>query len=183
MNVKNGPHWGPSYVRQLFPLKNENEIKYYAELCIKYNLSKRDLGKRIKSNEYERLPIETRDKLTFDDELNVKDLVPNPILIRNKNNIEVVSEKILHSLILEDIESFMKELGTGFCFVVVELKITELRKEYIGQIEVYMNYVDLNLKKDFQDKTIGIIICKKDNKYVIRYFSDDRIMSRVYEFI
>ena len=112
---------------------------------------------------------------------------------------------------LEDIETFMKELGNSFsfigseykirvdnvynyidlllfnyeynCFVVVELKITELKKEHIGQIQVYMNYVDENLRKVNQDKTIGIIVCKQDNKYVIKYCSDDRIISRVYELV
>ena len=132
-------------------------------------------------------------------------------LIKNKNNIDLVSEKALQKLILEDIESFMKELGNSFsfigseykirigntynyidlllfnyeynCFVVIELKVTALKKEYIGQIEIYMNYIDENMKKINQDKTIGIIICKHDNKYIIEYCSDDRIISRKYELI
>ena len=115
----------------------------------------------------------------------------------------------MQKLILEDIESFMKELGNSFsfigseykiklgnqynyidlllfniefnCYVVVELKVTELKKEHIGQIQVYMNYIDTNLKRVNQDKTIGIIICKKDNKYVIEYSSDSRIIAREYE--
>jgi RecB family endonuclease NucS len=66
------------------------------------------------------------------------------------------------------------------CFVVVELKTTELKKEHIGQIEVYMNYIDKNIKGINHDKTIGIIICKKDNKYIIEYSSDKRIISREY---
>ena len=66
------------------------------------------------------------------------------------------------------------------CFVVIELKVTELKKEHIGQIELYMNYIDKNIKKINQDKTIGIIICKKDNKFVMEYCSDPRIYSRVY---
>ena len=102
----------------------------------------------------------------------------------------------------------MLELGSGFCyikneykikigerynyidlllfnyiynaFVVVELKITELKKEHIGQIQVYMNYVDNNLRKLNQDKTIGIIICKKDNKFVMEYSSDNRIYQTIY---
>ena len=69
------------------------------------------------------------------------------------------------------------------CYVVVELKVTELKKEHIGQIEIYMNYIDNNLRKINQEKTIGIIICKKDNKYVIEYCSDNRIISREYEFV
>lgn len=46
-----------------------------------------------------------------------------------------------------------------------------------------MNYIDKNLKKEFQNKTIGIIICKQDNEYVIKYCFDDRIIAREYELI
>ena len=69
------------------------------------------------------------------------------------------------------------------CYVVVELKITELKKEHIGQIEVYMNYIDNKLRKISQDKTIGIIICRKDNKFIMEYCSDTRIISREYSII
>lgn len=69
------------------------------------------------------------------------------------------------------------------CYVVVELKVTELKKEHIGQIQVYMNYIDNNLKKFTHNKTIGIIICRKNNRYVIEYCSDKRIFSREYELI
>lgn len=46
-----------------------------------------------------------------------------------------------------------------------------------------MNYIDENLRRYNQNKTIGIIICKQDNKYVIKYCSDKRIVSREYEVI
>lgn len=69
------------------------------------------------------------------------------------------------------------------CYVVVELKVTELKKEHIGQIEIYMNYIDNNLKKFNQDKTIGIIICKMDNKFLLLYCSDERILTRKYELL
>ena len=68
-------------------------------------------------------------------------------------------------------------------YIVIELKITELKKEHIGQIHIYMNYIDNNLKTINQNKTIGIIICKKDNKFVIEYCSDERINVREYELI
>ena len=60
----------------------------------------------------------------------------------------MISEKTLHNLILEDIESFVRELGNCFCFIVVELKATELKKEHIGQIQVYMN-VSLDYNSNF----------------------------------
>ena len=175
------------------------------------NLSVRQLRQKIKNNEYERLPIETKNKLIDKEEPKINDLVKNPIMIKNSNKYEIVSEKVLQRLILEDIVTFLEELGEGFCFikneykiklgnrynyidlllfnikyncyVVVELKITELRKEHIGQIQVYMNYIDQNIKGFNQNKTIGLIICGLDNKYIIRYCSDDRIISRQFIFI
>ena len=157
------------------------------------------------------MPIETRKKLITKDKIEVKDLVPNPILIRNKNNIEIINEKVLHNLILEDIESLMKELGNSFSFVgseykikigdrnyyidlllfnikynayvVVELKVTEFKVEYISQVQKYMNYIDKNIKEISNNDTIGILICKKENKFVIEYCSDERIAVRKYELV
>ncbi len=55
-----------------------------------------------------------------------------------------------------------------------------IEKQDIGQIEIYMNYINTNLKKVYHGKTIGIILCKKDNKFIIEYSSDKRILSREY---
>ena len=195
----------------LMSLNNKNAINYYIEATIKNNLSKRQLKQRIKNREYERLDENTKLKLINQKELKVEDTIKNPIIISNKFNYEIVSEKVLQKLILEDIPSFLKELGNSFCFisneypikigsnynyidlllynyefncfVVVELKITELKKEHIGQIHIYMNYIDKNLRKPMQDKTIGIILCKKDNKFIMEYCSDERIKVREYELL
>ncbi len=205
------PQLNWSHCLILLPLKDVNIINYYANQIINRNLTKRQLQDIIKNNEYERLPEETKIKLVNKDESNVQDFIKNPIVIHNPNNIEVIKEKTLQRLILEDIPSFLKELGSGFtfidyeykikignrynyidlllynidynCYVVLELKVTELKKEYIGQIEVYMNYIDNNLKKSSQDKTIGIIIVRKDNKFIMGYRSDNRIISKEYELV
>ena len=200
-----------SHYDELLKLTDENIINYYIKISEEQNLSVRELRKRIKNNEYERLDEETKKKLKNKEDLKVPDLVKNPIQIKNTNDYNEISEKVLKKLILENIESFMNELGNSFsfigseykikiddrynyidlllfnieynCYVVVELKITELKKEHIGQIEFYMNYIDKNLKNINQNKTIGIIICKKENKYVIEYCSDDRIIAREYELV
>lgn len=199
-----------SHLRLLFNLEIDS-MNYYIKDTMNKNLSVRELEFKIKSNEYQRLPIETKNKLILDDEIDVKDLVPNPILIRNKNNIEIINEKALHKIIMEDIESFMKELGNNFSFigseykikigdrynyidlllfnikynayVVVELKVTEFKVEYISQVQKYMNYVDKNIKELNNRNTIGILICKKENKFVIEYCSDERITIREYELV
>ena len=66
------------------------------------------------------------------------------------------------------------------CYVVIELKITELKKEHIGQIQTYMNYIDKNIKTIEENKTVGIIIVRKDDKYIMEYCSDTRILTREY---
>lgn len=63
------------------------------------------------------------------------------------------------------------------------MKVTELKKEHTGQIMTYMNYIDENIKTIDENETVGIIICKQDNIYVIKYCSDDRIISRIYELV
>ena len=197
-----------SHLRVLFTLKDNNEINYYVKQIINKNMSKRELEYIVKSKEYERLPDETKNKIIKEEKLEVKDLVPDPILIKNTNNIEIITEKVLHNLILEDIETLMSELGNNFSFigseykikigdtyhkidllffnikynayVVVELKVTEFKVEYISQVQKYMNYIDKNVKEISNNSTIGILICKRENKYVIEYCSDERIFVRKY---
>ncbi len=196
---------------QLLPLKDDYEIEYYINLCLNQKLSYRELGERIKNKEYERLPEKTKHKLITKEEIKVQDIIKNPIIIHNPNDIEVVTEKTLHKLILEDMPSFLKELGSGFafidseykikigsdyhyidfllfnieynCYIVIELKVTKLKKEHIGQIGVYMNYIDSTIRKPTQDKTIGIIISSKNNKFIMEYCSDPRILSKEYELV
>ncbi len=200
-----------SHYLLLLPLDDYDEILYYINISKNNNLTQRQLQEKIKAKEYERLPVETKNKLINEDRVEVKDLVPNPILIKNRNNLEIVTEKILHNLILEDIESFMKELGNSFCFigseykikigdrnhyidlllfnikyncyVAVELKVTEFKVEYISQVQKYMNYIDKNIKQVSNNNTMGILICKRENKFVIEYCSDERIAVREYELV
>ena len=211
-----------SHYVELMAIDNIDKIEYYIKVTEQQNLSVRELRARIKNKEYERLDDATKDKLINDTNPVVTDFIKNPIVIKNNTNKEIISEKVLQRLILENIPAFLDELGTGFTFirneykikigdrynyidlllyniefncyvvvelkvtelkkehVVVELKVTELKKEHIGQIEIYMNYIDKNLRKATQDKTIGIIICKKDNRFIIKYCSDCRILTREY---
>ena len=202
-----------SHYCELLPLKDINEINYYIKITSEQFLSKRQLRERIKNKEYQRLDDNAKLKLINREEFGISDTIKNPIIIKNKLEIEKenISEKMLQRLILEDIESFMKELGDGFCFigseykikinnafnyidlllfnikyncyVVVELKVTEVRKEHIGQIQVYMNYIDKHIKGITNNKTIGIIVARRDNHYYIEYSSDKRIYTRDYEIV
>ena len=193
-----------THYRYLLPLNDINAIKYYIKISSLQNLSYRELRERIKSKEYERIG----NKVEVE-ELKVNSLIKNPILIKVKNKNEKLTEYALHQSILENIDDFLKELGIGFtfagsevkikvgdrynyidfllfntnfnCYVVVELKVTELKAEYIGQIIKYIGYVDKNMRKPFHEETVGVIICKKENKYVMEYCTNPNIFVSTYQ--
>ena len=199
-----------SHYVEILKFNDINKINYYIYITESYNLSVRELREKIKNKEYQRLDDNTKSKLVNKEELDIRDSIKNPIVIKDRLGIdkENISERILKDLILEDLDNFLLELGEGFtyirneykikigntynyidlllfnyiynCFIVIELKVCELKKEHIGQIEVYMNYIDKHIKSINQDKTIGIIISRRDNHYYIEYSSDKRILTREY---
>ena len=189
---------------ELLKLKSIKEINYYVYLIENQRISIRELRERIKSNEYERIGYKGELK-----EPKINTFIKNPIMIKVKDKNERLSEYALHSSILENMDDFLNELGVGFlyagsevkikignrynyidfllfnvkynCYVVIELKVTEMKAEYIGQITKYINFVDKNIKELFNDKTVGVVICKKENKYVLEYCSDNRIFTTTYK--
>ena len=195
----------------LLPLNDINKINYYIKITEEQNLSVRKLRDRIKSREYERLDDNTKSKLINKEKVNVGDLIKNPILIRNKFDTNKISEKMLLETILDNLEEFLSEFGDGYsfikseypikigdrynyidmllyniydnCYAVIELKINEIKKEHIGQIETYMNVIDKNLKTINQNQTIGIIVCKKKNGYLFKYVTNKKIYEREYELV
>ena len=195
-----------SHYTELLKLKNINEIKYYIYIIDSQNLSVRELREKIKSKEYERIGY--KEEL---EKPEVNTLIKNPIVIKVDNPNIKLSKYALHQTILENMDDFLKELGIGFayigsevkikigdrynyidfllfnvkynCYVVIELKITEMKAEYIGQVTKYINYVDKNIKEPFNDKTVGVIICKKENKFVLEYCTDSRIFTTIYELV
>ena len=195
-----------SHYRLLLSMSNNNMINYYIYIVKSQNLSVRELRERIKSKEYERIGY--KEEL---EEPRINTLIKNPIMIKTNNSNEELSEYALHQAILENMDDFLKEFGVGFtyvgsevkikignsyhfidfllfnykfnCFVVIELKVTEFKAEYIGQITKYINYVDKNIKEAFNDKTVGVIICKKENKYVMEYCTNPKIFTTTYEVV
>ena len=190
-----------------------NIINYYINQVKERHLSVRELRKIIKNKEYERLDEKTKEKLKTNKELSLIEIVKDPILINNKSNMEInnIKEKTLQKLILEDLNNFLSQLGNGYTYVrneykikigntynyidillynviyhsyvVVELKVTPLKKEHIGQIEIYMNYIDYNIKDITDNKTIGLIVTKENNEYIIKYSSDKRIKAIEYNLV
>ena len=91
-------HW-----YEMLSFDDINKIVYYVNQCEVYNLDVRELRNKIKSNEYERTPYDTRSKLKSRNETKIIDFVKNPIHIRNSNKKEIISEKILQNGDMEGI--------------------------------------------------------------------------------
>ena len=197
-----------SNICEILYLKNIEEIKYYLNLSNKLCLTKRELRLRIKSNEYNRLSVEVKEKLKSNEVVGTNEKVPSPVVLQGLKVNDKLTEKIVQKWIDENPASFCEALGEGYTyvksqykikigsnynyidillfnyisnsFVVVEIKVTELKKEHIGQIETYINYIDANLKKDFHNKTTGILLVRENNKWLIKYINNDGIIIRNY---
>ena len=197
-----------TFIIKLLKLNDVNELLYYINCINKMNLTTRELDSKLKSKEYERLDSKIKEKLVKQEEVSVRDKIPDPIVLEGLEYKERLTEKVVQKWIDENPASFCKSLGEGYSyiesqykikigsnynyidillfnyisnsFVVVEIKVTELKKEHIGQIETYMNYVDVNLKKDFHNKTTGILLVRENNKWLIKYINNDGILVRNY---
>ena len=195
-------------ITKLLKLDDINAIFYYVKCIGKMNLTTRELDLKLKSKEYERLDSKIKEKLVKQEEVSVKDKIPDPIVLEGLEYKERLTEKIVQKWIDENPTLFCKSLGEGYSYiesqykikigsnynyidvllfntidlnyVVVEIKVTELKKEHIGQIETYMNYVDANLKKEFHNKTTGILLVRENNKWLIKYINNDGILVRNY---
>ena len=195
-----------SNICEILYLKNIEEIKYYLDLSNKLCLTKRELRLRIKFDEYNRLPAEVKEKLKSNEVISNSEKVPSPVVLHDLRVDGKLTEKLVQALIDENPINFCNALGEGYTYcgsqykikiganynyidvllfnvmdmnyVVVEIKVTELKKEYVGQIQTYMNYVDVNLKKEFHNKTTGILLVRQNNKWLIKYINNDGITIR-----
>ena len=198
-------------IRLLLPIKNENKRNYYINMCIKKNLSKRALEKEIKNNAFERLSLADKENIKLisdkNEVLTIKDTLKDPVLITINEDLDNVSEEKLAKIIRKELEIFLLELGCGYtyagkevrmgesycdllffnyefnCFVVIELKTRKIKKEDIGQLEYYVNYVDENMKKESFNPTIGVLVAKEGNYLVMKYCTNKNIYKTTYKII
>ena len=200
-----------SNIRILLPIKNENKRNYYINMCIKKNLSARELKKEIKNNAFERLSLADKENIKLisdkNELLTIKDTLKDPVLIPINEDLDNISEEKLAKIIRKELEIFLLELGHGYayigkevrmgesycdllffnyefnCFVVIELKTRKIKKEDIGQLEYYINYVDENMKKESFNPTIGVLVAKEGNYLVMKYCTNKNIYKTTYKII
>jgi len=189
----------------LMRINDENERRFYEVESIKNNWSLRELKRQLNSALYTRLSI-SKDKNQIL-ELSTKgqiiekptDLIKDPYVLEflGLEEKSSYSESELEQKLIDKLEHFLLELGTGFtfvarqkritfeekhfrvdlvfynrllkCFVLIDLKIGELKHQDIGQMQMYVNYYDREIKLDDESKTIGIILCRDKSESVVKY--------------
>ena len=187
----------------LMRIQNEDERDFYERLAIQENWGKRELSRQYGSSLYERMLI-GKDKqqilrLSKKERLAEKpaDLVKDPYILEFLGIPEQTdfSETELESRLIDHLQEFLLELGTGFafvarqkrftfeedhfrvdlvfynrllqCFVLFDLKTEKLKHQDLGQMQMYVNYYDRYEKTDFENPTIGILLCPQKNDAVV----------------
>ena len=140
--------------------------------------------------------------------LSIKDMIKDPIILKSDNTINKIDEQAIHKYIISLLEDKFLELGTGFAligheykihidnktykidllffnvklnaYVVVEVKIRKVKHTDIGQLNFYVNFVEDNIKEVSNNKTIGLLIVKENDKYIIKYTTSDDILVTTY---
>jgi len=191
--------WGQNIVI-VTKSKSLNEANFYVNKTIENNYSRAVLVHQIESNLYQRTGkaiTNFENKLpSIDSDLAIQTL-KDPYCFDFLNITEKHNEKELEDALMDNMTSFLLELGQGFsfvgrqykldvggsefkidllfyhtklyCYVVVELKAVDFKPEFAGKLNFYASAIDGEIKSDRDNPTIGILICKSKNDTVVEY--------------
>lgn len=192
-----------SHYLKLMRIKNVDERHFYEIEAAKNDWSLSELKRQYDSSLYERLALSGDKEKVL--QLAQKgqvveapaDAVKDPYILEflGLPELPAYSESELETRIIDHLQQFLLELGTGFafvgrqvrftfdethfrvdlvfynrllrCFVLFDLKIGELKHQDIGQMQMYVNYYDRKVKLPEENPTIGIVLCKDKNNAVV----------------
>lgn len=193
---------------------------FYAEMCRIQKWSVRSLKKQLDGMLYERTALSKRpdkvieyqlNNLKHTDEMTPELTFKEPYFINFIGANDYQSEAGLENLILNNITDFLQELGTDFCFVArqkrmstgkkdryldllfynrrlrrliaLDLKLSEFDPAYKGQMEWYLNWLDRNERFDFEERPMGIILCAGKDHDDIEYLEMDKTGIHVAQYL
>ena len=193
--------WGQN-ITILEKLKDNYQREYYLRMTIRSSWSRNILIHQIESKSFERFLTDKKSH-NFDKTLPVKMLkkvkstMKDSYLLDFLEISEDIKEKELERKILENIKSFLLELGIGFtfignqykivlgeneyfidllfyhrhlkCLIAIDLKIGKFIPEYAGKMNFYLNLLDDKAKLQDENPSIGLILCKEKDNIVVEY--------------
>lgn len=194
-----------THIVRLLSVRDENERSFYIIETIENSWSVRELDRQINSSLYERLTLSKDKKWVLELSKkwqiieNYNDVLKDPYILEFLwlEERSSYSETELETAIINNLETFLLELGKWFtfvwrqkrfsagvdhfyvdlvfynrllkCFVLIDLKIWKITHGDIWQMQMYVNYYDREIKQNFENKTIWILLCKEKNDIVVEY--------------
>ena len=177
--------------------KSAEERRFYIELCIKNNYSKRELERQIDSAYYQRYMLSAKKPLPEGVPGAVKGNILDSYVLEFLNLPEQYSENNLKKAIISNLKNFILEFGKDFtfigeeyrvqvggqdfyidllfynralsCLVPIELKIGKFKPEHIGQLNFYLEALDRDVKKPNENPSVGVILCATKDDAVVEY--------------
>lgn len=194
-----------THYRSLLRVENKEAREWYIEESVKEHWSSRQLDRQISTMYYERL-ISSQDKSEVVAEANdkLKELIPeqfikDPYVLEfiDLKDYPALRESVLEQALIDNLQSFLLELGRGFCFVarqkllryededfyidlvfyhsilkcyvLIDLKIGKLTHGDVGQMDSYIRMFDDLYKNDDDNPTIGLLLCSEKNEAIAKY--------------
>ena len=191
-----------SHYLKLMRIDNIDERHFYEIESVKNDWSLSELKRQYDTSLYERLALSTNKEKVYRLAIEgqtveaPKDAIKDPYVLEflGLKELPEYSESELESRIIDNLQQFLLELGTGFafigrqvrftfdeehfmvdlvfynrlrCFVLFDLKIGELKHQDIGQMQMYVHYYDRKVKLPDENPTIGIVLCRDKNNAVV----------------
>ena len=174
----------------LIPLKSKEAKLYYAQNCMEQNWGKRELRNQIQRKAFERTELANIQFLNSQPDL--MNTFKDPYVLDFLNLKNTYLENDLEKTILQELETFVLELGRGFAFmerqkrmvidgddfyldllfynrtlkrlVAIELKLGKFEASHKGQMELYLKWLNKYEKQEGENEPIGLILCAESNK-------------------
>lgn len=173
------------------------EKEFYLRLAIKEKLSVRELERQLNAAVYERSVLANRLVSTLPTQLPVENIFKDTYVFEFLDLPKDYSELDLRKALVRNLKDFILELGKGFsfvgeeyrlevgnhdyyidllffhrdlrCLVAVELKIEEFKPEFIGKMNFYLEALDREVKKEHENPSVGILLCKGKDEEVVEF--------------
>ena len=188
-----------NHLKIMSACKSMDERIFYMNMCIKEHLSKRELARQIDSGYYERYMLSQKPLTPAIDESKqvTGNVFLDNYVLDFLNLPAEVSEHDLQKSIIQNLKDFILEIGKDFtfigeeyrvqvgnhdyyidllfyhrglsCLVAFELKIGEFKPEYVGKINLYLEALDREVKKENENPSVGVILCASKDDEVVEF--------------
>lgn len=179
--------------------KSKEERQFYIELAVREKYSKRELERQMDSGYYERCMLSNGESLPAIQKVKQEthNLFMDSYVLEFLDAPKIVSERDFQKSILENLKNFILEIGKDFsfigneyrvqvgnhdyyidllfyhrglsCLVAFELKIGEFKPEYIGKMNLYLEALDREVKKQTENPSVGVILCASKDDEVVEF--------------